>query len=452
MKRYAMVLCLSALTALAVTADAGVKTDSALITAKDRALVWLKQQKVPNAVIPDPQPERRNLVVSYEIPQEHPAYKYIFGRSVIYDDALAAIAFTMNKDYKTAAQILLALRRLQHKDGSLWFGYNVNNDWPSETDFEGSTERSGASAWVGYAAVYYVRTRLAEDPSALQKGDVQMVLELARSLGTYLLGIQVLKKGDLRYGLVTGGRNSFELKLEEHGADEIFRAGSIDWISTEHNIDAFFFMRDLGAVTKNTSYSESAELIRTSMMRLWSEKHRQFIRGLKKTNPDPVLALDCASWGSVFSFAAGKNEYAAQSLAVLEKLYASGAQFNGSAAVRGYKPYADREIYEDANGPQIARFYFPDLKGTTWDLIDGVWVEGTMGAALAYLKAGRRDRAEEILRNVLPLQSRSGGFIYFTREVPHEFSTFVSVASTAWFIMMACALENPQTADLFWGR
>jgi hypothetical protein len=28
--------------------------------AKERALIWLRNQKVPNAILPDPQPERRN--------------------------------------------------------------------------------------------------------------------------------------------------------------------------------------------------------------------------------------------------------------------------------------------------------------------------------------------------------------------------------------------------------
>ena len=124
----------------------------------------------------------------------------------------------------------------------------------------------------------------------------------------------------------------------------------------------------------------------------------------------------------------------------------------GGSEVRGYKPYADKEIYEETAGQEITRFYFPDLKGTTWASLDGVWVEGSMGAALAYLKAGDREKAQEILKRILPLQNAGGGFVYFTREVPHEFSTFVSVASTAWFVMMASAIENRHTAESFWGR
>ena len=157
MKRYILALCLSACVMTVPAAGSDAKPDSSIVRAKERALAWLAGQKVPNAAIPDPQPERRNLVVSYEIPKSHPAYRYIYGRSAVYDDALAAIAFTMNRDYRNASQVLLALKRLQRADGGLWFGYNVNNDWPSDKDFEGATERTGASAWAGYAAVYYVK-------------------------------------------------------------------------------------------------------------------------------------------------------------------------------------------------------------------------------------------------------------------------------------------------------
>ena len=427
----------------------GENSKEAIHAAKEKALVWLKKQKAPCEAVPDPQPERRNLVISYEMPADAPAYRYMFGRSIIYDDALAAIAFTMNRDYKNASQILLALKRLQRKDGGLWFGYNVNNDWPSENDYEGSTDRTGANAWVGYAAVFYLQTRLAEDPFFLKSGrEAGLILELAQSLGDYLLKMQIGKSGDLRYGLITGGKNSYTLKLEKNAVSEIFSETSIDWISSEHNIDAYFFMRDLGTLAGSVKYSRSAELIKKSMMRVWNAKAKQYSRGIKPLFVDDALALDCASWGAVFSLSAGRADYAAASLEAADDLYLSAA-LTPKGKVIGYKPYAKKEIYEDG-GSDIARLYFPDLKGTTWDDVHGVWVEGSMGVACARLKNGNRDKAEAILKNVLPLQGRSGGFVYFTRDIPHEFSAYQSVASTAWFVMVASMLEDPSAAAGFW--
>lgn len=451
LKQKAVLLAIILAAALPVNGISGGKTDASIHSAKEKALVWLKNQKVPNRVIPDPQPERRNLVVSYEIDPGEPAYKYIFGRSIIYDDALAVIAFTMNKDYKSASQILMAMNRLLRKDGGLWFGYNVNNDWPSEKDYEGSTDRAGATAWVGYSAVFYIRARMAEDPAFLETSrDAKPVLNLAKSLGDYLLKMQINKKNDLRDGLITGGKNSFSLKYKNNAVTEIFKETEIDWISSEHNIDAYFFLRDLAALTENKAYDKAATSIKNSMLRVWSEKDKQYYRGIKPGFIDTALALDCASWGAVFSLSAGRPEHAAMSLETIEKLYSSSAlSLSGKSTVQGYKPYADKEIYEESDSG-IVNHYFPELEGSTWDRISGVWVEGSMGAALAYLKSGNREKAAEILKNMLPLQNKTGGFIYFTREIPHEFSTYVSVASTAWFIMIASALEDPAIAESFW--
>jgi len=452
-KNIAVVLIIALAASLPSDGVSGEKIDPSIHAAKTKALLWLKNQKVPNSIIPDPQPERRNLVVSYEMHPDAPAYKYIFGRSIIYDDALAVIAFTMNKEYKSASQILTAMNRLLRKDGGLWFGYNVNNDWPSENDYEGSTDRAGATAWVGYSAVYYLQTRLSEDPSFLDTNhEAKTILKLAKSLGDYLLKMQINKSSDLRNGLITGGKNSYSLMLKNNIVTEIFRETEIDWISSEHNIDAYFFLRDLAVITKNEAYNKSASSIKKSMLRVWSVKDKQYYRGIKPGYIDTALALDCATWGAVFSLSAGKSEYAAQSLGTIEKLYSSSAAaLNGKSTVQGYKPYADKEIYEETD-IAVTKYYFPELEGSTWDRISGVWVEGSMGAAFAYLKTGNRGKTAGILKNMLSLQSKSGGFIYFTREIPHEFSTYVSVASTAWFIMIASALEDQAVADNFWSE
>lgn len=429
------------------------ETDAAIHAAKEKALIWLKKQKVPNSVFPNPQPDRRNLVISYEIPKDAPDYRYLAGRSIIYDDALAAIAFTMNKDYRDASQILLALKRLQRSDGGLWFGYNVNNDWPSEKDSDGAVDRTGASAWAGYAAVYFLQSRMSGDHSFIQTNrEAKMILEFAKSLGSCIRKMQILDKSDIRYGLITGGKNSFTLKLEKNTVNEIFRKSTITWISTEHNIDAYFFLRDLGEITGDESFTKSSSLIKDSLMRAWSEKDKQYYRGIKTEAIDTELALDCASWGAVFSLSSGRTELADQSLITIEKLYSSSYTSSpGSHPVYGYKPYTSKDIYEETDS-NIIQYYIPSPEKRTWKSINGVWVEGSLGAALAYLKTGNRNKTAEILKNVLPLQEKSGGFTYFTHEIPHEFSTHISVASTAWYIMVASSLEDPSVAAGFWKK
>ncbi|MFW6209328.1 MAG: hypothetical protein ACOC7X_11540 [Spirochaetota bacterium] len=91
-------------------------------TRMNAAIEWLLGQKVPNETVADPVPRRRNLVISYEIPEDVPTYPYLMGRSNIYDSALAAIAFAMTDRYREAEDVLLALGRQVRADGSMWFG------------------------------------------------------------------------------------------------------------------------------------------------------------------------------------------------------------------------------------------------------------------------------------------------------------------------------------------
>ncbi|TAL36888.1 MAG: hypothetical protein EPN93_06895 [Spirochaetes bacterium] len=418
--------------------------------ARDKAIEWLKNQKVPNSVVPDPQPERRNLLLSYEIPENSPDYKYIYGRSIIYDDALAVIAFVMNKDYRNASLVLQALKRQQRKDGGIWFGYNVNNDWPSELDFSGSTDRTGATSWVGYASVYYLQQKVKESPDALSTKEARELLGFTKSIADYLLKLQVREENDLRYGLITGGRNSVVLKYENNAVIEVFQEGSIDWISAEHNIDAYYFLRDLGLLVKEIKYISAADNIKSGLLRIWSPVDRQYFRGIKPLFVDTALALDCASWGAVFSISAGKIEYARESIGAIESMYASYYTTPENITVNGYKPYAVKDIYEETDS-KIIPFYFPDKK-STWKELNGVWVEGSLGVAMAYLKLGEREKVKSILEQMIALQNERGGFTYFTMDIPHEFSKHPSVASTAWFVIVATAYADKTALDGFWGK
>jgi hypothetical protein len=137
------------------------ETRSRLRGHQEAAVEWLVDQLVPNDAVPDPNPMRRNLIVSYRIPPDDAVYPYLSGRSFIYDGAVAAIAFTMTERYREAQRLLLALSRQVREDGSMWFGLNTQNAWPSEDDNDGAVVRSGASAWVGYAATFYLHARAA---------------------------------------------------------------------------------------------------------------------------------------------------------------------------------------------------------------------------------------------------------------------------------------------------
>jgi len=439
--------------ALVFSGPAAMGDESAYREAKTRALEWLAAQMVPNETVPDPQPGRAHLILSYRVPESDPARAFLAGRSMTYDNALAAIAFTLARDYEKASYILNALSRLTPKDGVLWFGYNTHNDWPSRADSSGALERAGASAWAGYAAVFYLLQRKAEDPAFLENDrEARTYLRMARSIATRLQALMVTDEDDLRYGLVTGGKNSYGLRYSSNAVNEAFQEGEIGWASSEHNIDAYFFFRDLGILANDESYSAAAELIKKGLFRLWSSKEAQFFQGVKPKRIDKVLALDCASWGSMFALAVDKPAWASEAIKGIDKKYRSFDAMPGKegSRVEGYKPYEDAPVFEDASDA-VYDFYFKKKGRVTWKELNGVWGEGSLGVALAFLKQGNDAKAREILDEVLALQDPSGGVLYFTRAVPHVFVDYPSVASTAWLAIVLSAVEDPRSSAGFMG-
>jgi hypothetical protein len=100
--------------------------------------------------------------------------------------------------------------------------------------------------------------------------------------------------------------------------------------------------------------------------------------------------------------------------------------------------------------PRLQRFYQGVLPAATWDRLEGVWPEGSAGVALAALRAGRADRAREILDALAPLQLAGGAMPTFTLEVPFTFDTDPSVAGTAWVELVRFELARPPDRPTLW--
>jgi len=409
------------------------------------AIQWLLHQLVPNDIVPIPAPHRRKLILSYRIPPGHPVFRFLSGRSYIYDNALAVIAFTMTKHYQQAESILLALNRLTTKEGTLWFGYNTQNSWPSQKDHEGATQRTGATAWVGYSIVYYLQKRLEENENFLLEDSLaKKFLQFSEKIANFLIRKQILDKNDLRYGLITGGFATYNLKLssDSKSITEEYIGNPVKWVSSEHNIDAYFFLRDLGRITNKSIYKISSTLIRTELLRIWDPNSGQFFRGIKESQTiDRYLPLDAASWGAIFLMAIGDHQKAKISLAATGQFYSSSGK-----SLKGYAPYFKESVYENA---QINNHYYQQTPNMTWNKLRLVWGEGSLGVAAAFAKSGDRSKAHMIIEDIKALEV-AGGIRYASKEIPFRFNTFPSVASTAWLIISSQLLINPK--DLFWGN
>jgi hypothetical protein len=418
-----------------------------IVQAEKEAIQWLKAMIVPNEIVENPVPLRRRFMLSYLIPQDDPVYPYLSSRSFIYDDALGAAAFTMAGEYRYAEQVLGAMRRNLRDDGSFFFAYNTHNSWPNEEDHGGALVRTGAIAWAGYAATFYLTTRLKQNEQFIKEDRLaQNFLAMAEAIAGFLLKNQVIDLKDKRHGLVTGGIGMYDVRLQNQnsGPVEVYTAAPVSWISMEHNIDGYFFLRDLHRMTGKKEYLDAAELIKEGLLRLWSEQDGQLFRGIKGDGKvDKALPIDGASWASMFLSSIGEDKMAIRCLQTIQDSF-----FSRSKGISGYKPYYAETVYEDN---MVNAYYFPDNPTKKWKDVEMIWIEGSFGVAAANVKAGNWDNAHEIIRRLLPLNV-NGGFQYATQFIPYQFSVYPSVASTAWFVITVEIMKNDQINTLFWDK
>jgi len=414
---------------------------------KEKAIAWLKSQAVPNHIVGEPAQDRRNLLVSYRVPEDSQDYRYVFSKASIYDNALGIIAFSMAGEFSLAERIIEAASRVLSPDGDLWFTFNTHNSWPNKHDHTGAIVRSGASAWLGYAITYYLNTRLIENSKLFQENNEAVnFLKIAQSIADRILVRQVSNEKDPRYGFFTGGEGSYSYRWNEdiNGVEEYFSPGSIQWASIEHNIDIYFFIRDLARLTGKKKYESAADLLKQSILgNAWNDEIKQLNRGQRLQGADTARALDCASWGAMFLQTVEENEKAEASLQSISNYSVSQGKN------QGFKPYTDLLLFEE---PEINRLFFPDNPNKNWNDVSMIWPEGSLGAIMAYIKMGKKKKAIESLRSILNLQDQDGGLPYATENVRFQFSENPSVAGTAWLVMVITALEDENIQHLFWGK
>jgi hypothetical protein len=148
-----------------------------------------------------------SLVRSFEIPPDDPSYERLLNFSWTYDSALAAMAFAVQHDRRQADELLSQLAALQRTDGSLEYVFDTH------TGASVPLFRSGSNAAVGLATAQY---RLA---FGARRWD-----ELAYLTARWLLTQQENDPAHPAEGLLYGGPD-------------------VSWMSTQHNIYAYFFLR-----------------------------------------------------------------------------------------------------------------------------------------------------------------------------------------------------------------
>ena len=205
----------------------------------DKMYQWLKFHQNQNT----------GLVMSFEGDRD------LRNWAFIYDQALAAEAFTYFGDFERARKILDFFdRKAQRINGSFSNAYYANDGTPAEF-----IVHAGPNLWIGIAALQYVK-----------KTQDRRYLKLAEEIASSVMRLQ---KEDSEGGL-RGGPDA-------------------DWYSTEHNLDGYAFFNMLYELTRKKQYLDSRDKILK-----WLLKHTYAKTEIpvKRGKGDSTIATDTYAW------------------------------------------------------------------------------------------------------------------------------------------------------------
>ncbi|HSE13603.1 MAG TPA: hypothetical protein VLB69_13315 [Rudaea sp.] len=285
----------------------------------------------------------------------------------IYDNALAVIALLACDKPRQALRIGSALRLAAHSGPRLRNAYRAgsvgaaplaNGWWDAQGNHwaEDSQQQGTATGNVAWAALALLDLYAATGQSDWR--------ESAQRLAKWILA----QTSDPR------GAGGFVGGVEGDDA----HARKVTWKSTEHNIDAAALF-DRMAALEGGEWRHPADAARRFLASEWDAASGHFFVGTLDDGVTPnrtTSGLDAQLWPLLLAHAPADW---ARALAYVESAHRvdGGFDFN-----------ADR---------------------------DGLWLEGTAQAALAYRVVGRADDAQPLLATIAK-QIAPGGYVYATRE------------------------------------
>jgi len=378
MRQLRMLLCASAITASAFSAQAApAESGSASVAQRSCAAIATRVDAEPGSgpVLLRSYDGATGGGMTDEPSQQTVAYTY--------DNALAAIALLACGKPQQALRVGAALRlaalgesriRNAYRAGAVagtplangWWDAKGNH-WAEDPQQQGSA--TGNVAWAGMALL---------DLHAATGGPEWR--DAARRLAAWI----VAQTPDVR------GAGGFSGGIEGDDA----HARKATWKSTEHNVDAAALFDRLAAVDKHGDWQRHADAARRFVESEWDSDSGHFFVG---TQPDGVTqnrttsGLDAQLWPMLLAHAP-KDWQRALNYAEREHGVDGGFDFN-----------ADR---------------------------DGLWLEGTAQAALVYRAAGRGADAQR-LEATIDRQFAQSGYVYATREPRITTGLALSAASTS---------------------
>ena len=195
------------------------------------------------------QNRRTGLVMSFEGDSE------VANWAFIYDQSLAVQIYCNFSDFERAKAILEFFSRKAKKvDGFFVNAYYADDGSPAEY-----TVRSGPNIWLGIAACQY----------AQKAGDAKYI-RLAEEIAQNIMDLQAQdKEGGLRGG------------------------PTVEWYSTEHNLDAHAFFNMLYRITGKQVYREARD---KTLNWLISHTYDKASIPVKRGKGDSTIATDTYAW------------------------------------------------------------------------------------------------------------------------------------------------------------
>ena len=205
----------------------------------DKMLQWIRVRQI----------QRTGLVLSYEGDPDLKDWGFI------YDQALAAQAFlSMGETARTRDILVFFNQMTKRSDGLFYNAYDIKTGNPKEY-----VVHSGPNIWVAITACQY--TYWTKDIA---------FLELAENIASKIINMQGLSSD----GSIKGGPDT-------------------DWVSTEHNLDAYALFVMLYRLTERQKYSEAASTaLNWLKIAAYNREEGRFMRG----KGDATIATDTFSW------------------------------------------------------------------------------------------------------------------------------------------------------------
>jgi len=378
MRQLRMLLCASAITASAFSAQAApAESGSESVARRSCAALATRVDAEPGSgpVLLRSYDGATGGGMTDEPSQQTVAYTY--------DNALAAIALLACGKAQQALRVGAALRlaalgeprlRNAYRAGAVaatplangWWDAKGNH-WAEDPQQQGSA--TGNVAWAGLALLdLHATTGRPEWRDAAQRLAAWIITQTSDARGA----------GGFSGGIEGGGAH----------------ARKVAWKSTEHNVDAAALFGRLAAVYKQGDWQRHADAARRFVQSEWDADSGRFFVG---TQPDGVTqnrttsGLDAQLWPLLLAHAP-KEWQCALNYVEREHGVDGGFDFN-----------ADR---------------------------DGLWLEGTAQAALVYRAAGRGADAQR-LEATIDRQFAQSGYVYATREPRITTGLALSAASTS---------------------